>query len=141
MTERLYLFDTTLRDGQQTQGVQFSTAEKCQIALNEAKVFDLFPDRSTQQLVQRQFCLLTDGVPEGQFDAGQGLGEVAWRAAGALGVEAVLVVVPDDPVCIISGLSGEMRNRVVQNRQHRGDHRTCHRFANADNSGIGFHLN
>jgi 2-isopropylmalate synthase len=31
--ERLYLFDTTLRDGQQTQGVQFSTPEKRQIAL------------------------------------------------------------------------------------------------------------
>ncbi len=30
--ERLYLYDTTLRDGQQTQGVQFSTAEKVQIA-------------------------------------------------------------------------------------------------------------
>ncbi|MCV6584300.1 MAG: citramalate synthase [Marinibacterium sp.] len=30
--ERLYLYDTTLRDGQQTQGVQFSVAEKCQIA-------------------------------------------------------------------------------------------------------------
>lgn len=30
--ERLYLFDTTLRDGQQTQGVQFSTSEKQQIA-------------------------------------------------------------------------------------------------------------
>ncbi len=30
--ERLYLFDTTLRDGQQTQGVQFSTPEKIQIA-------------------------------------------------------------------------------------------------------------
>ena len=29
--ERLYLYDTTLRDGQQTQGVQFSTAEKKQI--------------------------------------------------------------------------------------------------------------
>lgn len=29
--ERLYLYDTTLRDGQQTQGVQFSTAEKMQI--------------------------------------------------------------------------------------------------------------
>ena len=28
MTERLYIDDTTLRDGQQTQGVQFSTAEK-----------------------------------------------------------------------------------------------------------------
>ncbi|MBQ0715764.1 MAG: citramalate synthase [Sulfitobacter litoralis] len=30
--ERLYLYDTTLRDGQQTQGVQFSTAEKVTIA-------------------------------------------------------------------------------------------------------------
>jgi len=30
--ERLYLYDTTLRDGQQTQGVQFSTAEKYRIA-------------------------------------------------------------------------------------------------------------
>lgn len=32
MRERLYLYDTTLRDGQQTQGVQFSVAEKVQIA-------------------------------------------------------------------------------------------------------------
>ncbi|WP_425437127.1 citramalate synthase [Oceaniglobus roseus] len=32
MAERLYLYDTTLRDGQQTQGVQFSTAEKHRIA-------------------------------------------------------------------------------------------------------------
>jgi 2-isopropylmalate synthase len=30
--ERLYLFDTTLRDGQQTQGVQFSAADKAMIA-------------------------------------------------------------------------------------------------------------
>ncbi|RFP89514.1 citramalate synthase [Rhodobacteraceae bacterium 63075] len=30
--ERLYIYDTTLRDGQQTQGVSFSTAEKHQIA-------------------------------------------------------------------------------------------------------------
>ncbi|GAB4268768.1 MAG: citramalate synthase [Pararhodobacter sp.] len=30
--ERLYLYDTTLRDGQQTQGVQFSTSEKIAIA-------------------------------------------------------------------------------------------------------------
>ncbi|MGR3453120.1 citramalate synthase [Pseudooceanicola sp.] len=32
MTERLYLYDTTLRDGQQTQGVSFSTPEKQRIA-------------------------------------------------------------------------------------------------------------
>ncbi|MCB1356725.1 MAG: citramalate synthase, partial [Maritimibacter sp.] len=32
MAERLYIYDTTLRDGQQTQGVQFSVGEKTAIA-------------------------------------------------------------------------------------------------------------
>ena len=30
--ERLYIYDTTLRDGQQTQGVHFSADEKIEIA-------------------------------------------------------------------------------------------------------------
>ena len=32
MPERLYIYDTTLRDGQQTQGAQFSTQDKIRIA-------------------------------------------------------------------------------------------------------------
>ena len=32
MTERLYLYDTTLRDGGQTHGVDFTTADKVAIA-------------------------------------------------------------------------------------------------------------
>jgi len=31
MNERIYLFDTTLRDGAQTQGVDFSVTDKCRV--------------------------------------------------------------------------------------------------------------
>ena len=31
--EQVYLFDTTLRDGQQTQGVDFSSSDKTRIAI------------------------------------------------------------------------------------------------------------
>ncbi len=31
MVDRVYLFDTTLRDGQQTQGVDFSSSDKARI--------------------------------------------------------------------------------------------------------------
>ena len=37
--ERLYIYDTTLRDGQQTQGVQFSTDEKIEIAGNACRCY------------------------------------------------------------------------------------------------------
>ena len=33
MAERIYLYDTTLRDGGQTQGVDFAVADKVAIAL------------------------------------------------------------------------------------------------------------
>ena len=32
MTERIYLYDSTLRDGAQTEGVDFSPADKYDIA-------------------------------------------------------------------------------------------------------------
>ena len=39
--ERLYIFDTTLRDGAQTQGVHFSLDEKTKIAHKNLKRFSL----------------------------------------------------------------------------------------------------
>ena len=35
--ERLYIYDTTLRDGQQTHGIQFSTDDK----INISKLIDM----------------------------------------------------------------------------------------------------
>ena len=40
--ERLYIFDTTLRDGAQTQGVHFSLDEKTKIAHASDEVFRSF---------------------------------------------------------------------------------------------------
>ncbi|MFA6679838.1 MAG: 2-isopropylmalate synthase, partial [Candidatus Methanomethylophilaceae archaeon] len=34
MSDRVYIYDTTLRDGAQTEGISFSTEDKTEILLN-----------------------------------------------------------------------------------------------------------
>ena len=110
------------------------------VALDEAEILDLVAHRAAEQLVQRQVRRLADGVPQRQLDAGQGLREIARRTAGAAGVEAVLVVVPDDPIAIIDRLADESGDRVLQDRQYRGDDRARRRLADADDALVGFDL-
>ena len=53
--ENLYVYDTTLRDGQQTQGVQFSLAEKQQIAATlDALGIDYIEGRMARSQSDRQ---------------------------------------------------------------------------------------
>ena len=42
MTDRIYLYDTTLRDGQQTTGVNFSVSDKMTLAKNLDEGSQLF---------------------------------------------------------------------------------------------------
>ena len=69
MRERLYLFDTTLRDGQQTQGVQFSLAEKQQIA------------RALDALETRWMAHLNGPLDMGQIAVGAALSYLDFRHA------------------------------------------------------------
>ena len=53
--ERLYIFDTTLRDGAQTQGVDFSIKDKEKIALSlDALGVDYMREVGLEQIQQIQ---------------------------------------------------------------------------------------
>ena len=91
--ERLYLFDTTLRDGQQTQGVQFSTAEKVQIA--------------QQYLVPRQ--IRENGLRDGEMtftdDALKAIASKAIeRKTGARGLRSIMEDILLDTMFELPGL-------------------------------------
>ena len=58
--ERLFLFDTTLRDGQQTQGVQFSTAEMSSPTLFE---HEMPPRESLTAIISAPASRISRAVP------------------------------------------------------------------------------
>ena len=82
--ERLYLFDTTLRDGQQTQGVQFSTAEKQRIArlLDDLGV-DYIDRDATPEEVEEIIGLLEKNLRQGALGVGTTIGYMADHVTSA----------------------------------------------------------
>jgi len=57
--EKIYIFDTTLRDGAQTQGVDFSIDEKNRIATALSKLGVDYIEAAGQELTQLTLIFLT----------------------------------------------------------------------------------
>ena len=65
--ERLYIYDTTLRDGQQTQGVQFSIDEKLTITRSLDGLGVDYIEVDGQALIRLIVSCLTEGRKPKQF--------------------------------------------------------------------------
>src|SRR5918999_658351 len=78
-SNRLYLFDTTLRDGAQTQGVDFTVADKVAIARNVCmvgKTWDFHVDVALEvdrneylEMISDSLAYAKDRMDEVMFDA------------------------------------------------------------------------
>src|SRR5262249_32880036 len=110
------------------------------VALDEAEIPNLVSDGAAQDPVQRLPGGLANGIPECQLDSGHGLGEIAWRAAGAPRIEADTVVVGDGPVAIINRLADKMRDRILDDRVHWLDGRTSDRLADPGGALVSLDL-
>ena len=67
MSDRLFIFDTTLRDGEQVPGCQLNTVEKIQVAI--AQGFHLFPFRTEKLSLVTPMVLRHSGrVGSRRFD-------------------------------------------------------------------------
>ena len=82
MTNRIEIYDTTLRDGTQGEGISFSVADKCRVAEElDALGVDIAPwdfdFRDIYAGVRNRLLLIAGGVP--------GVDQATQRALGLLG--------------------------------------------------------